>query len=60
MSDPGPAGLSTEALLEAARRAADRLIYVSRDPDVRREAVNAAQAITRLLNALRNSGPPPA
>ncbi|GAA5533102.1 hypothetical protein [Deinococcus aluminii] len=56
MTGPDPARPSTGALLDAARRAAERLVYVSRDPDVRREAASAAQALTRLLNALRNSG----
>lgn len=56
MTRPRRARISTEALLNAARRAAERLTQLSRDPEVRREASNVAQAVTRLLNAIRRAG----
>lgn len=56
MTRPRRARISTEALLNAARRAAERLTQLSRDPEVRREAANVAQAVTRLLNAIRRAG----
>ncbi len=56
MTRPRRTRISTEALLNAARRAAERLTHLSRDPEVRREAGNVAQAVTRLLNAIRRAG----
>ncbi len=55
---PGKARTSvpTEALLRAVRDAAERLTRFSRDPEVRREAGNVAQAVGRLLEAIRNAG----
>lgn len=48
--------IPTEALLRAARSAAERLTHLSRDPEVRREAAHVAQATSRLLTAIRRSG----
>ncbi|THF85915.1 hypothetical protein E7T09_15520 [Deinococcus sp. KSM4-11] len=59
MSRPGRTRVPTEALLTAARSAADRLTHLSRDPDVRREAGNVAQAMGKLLEAIRNAGQTP-
>jgi hypothetical protein len=53
---PGRARVPTEALLRAVRDAAERLTRFSRDPDVRREAGNVAQAVGKLLDAIRRSG----
>lgn len=61
MTDPktppgkGRTSVPTEALLRAVRDAAERLTRFSRDPDVRREAGNVAQAVGRLLDAIRNA-----
>ncbi|MFK7601395.1 hypothetical protein ACI3L1_04195 [Deinococcus sp. SM5_A1] len=46
----------TESLLRAVRDASERLTRFSRDPDVRREAGNVAQAVGKLLDAIRKSG----
>ena len=48
--------LSTEALLQLVSGAAQRMARLSRDPEVRREALNASQAVGRLLKAIRQSG----
>ena len=56
MSRPRRSVIPTEALLSAARRVADRLSHLSRDPDVRREAGNVAQAMARLLEAMKKAG----
>ncbi|CAM3555185.1 hypothetical protein DESA109040_16155 [Deinococcus saxicola] len=53
---PGRTSVPTEALLRAVRDASERLIRFSRDPDVRRDAGNVAQAVGRLLDAIRRSG----
>ncbi|MGI8747385.1 MAG: hypothetical protein ACR2J4_03390 [Deinococcus sp.] len=50
------ARLSTEALLQLVAGVAARLSRLSRDPGVRREAVNVGQAVSRLLTAIRQSG----
>lgn len=49
------ARIPTETLLNAARSAADRLSHLSRDPDVRREAGNVAQAMSKLLDAIKQA-----
>jgi len=59
MTRPRRTRISVEALLNAARTAAERLTHLSRDPEVRREAANVAQAVTRLLTAIRRSGTRP-
>lgn len=56
MTRPRRTRISVEALLGAARTAAERLTHLSRDPEVRREAAHVAQAVTRLLTAIRRSG----
>ncbi|WP_165795183.1 hypothetical protein [Deinococcus koreensis] len=56
MSDPRRPVSPTTALLGAARQVADRLSHLSRDPDVRREAESVAQAVGRLLEALKRTG----
>ena len=48
--------LSTEALLQLVISAVQRMARLSRDPEVRREALNASQAVGRLLKAIRQSG----
>ena len=48
--------LSTEALLQLVGNAVQRMARLSRDPEVRREALNASQAVGRLLKAIRASG----
>lgn len=55
MSGPRRPVSPTTALFEAGRKVADRLSHLSRDPDVRREAESVAQAMGRLLEALRRS-----
>ncbi|BDP42359.1 hypothetical protein DAETH_23280 [Deinococcus aetherius] len=50
------ARIPVETLLRAAHNAAERLTQLSRNPEVRREAANVAQAVTRLLVAIRRSG----
>lgn len=59
MTAPRRPRVPTEKLLDATRRAADRLSHLARDPDVRREAGNVAQALTRLLDAIRRAGQTP-
>ncbi|GHF47588.1 hypothetical protein HNQ07_002763 [Deinococcus metalli] len=59
MSRPHRPRVPTEALLDAARRASERLTHLSRDPDVRREAGNVAQAVAKLLEAIRKAGQTP-
>ncbi|WP_216319620.1 hypothetical protein [Deinococcus aestuarii] len=59
MTRPRRARIPVETLLGAARNAAERLTQLSRDPEVRREAANVAQAVTRLLAAIRKSGQGP-
>ncbi|WP_309572096.1 hypothetical protein [Deinococcus sp.] len=59
MSRPKRSYIPTEALFDAARRASERLGHLSRDPDVRREAGNVAQAMSRLLDAIKKSGQTP-
>lgn len=59
MNKPQRFRIPTEALLRAARSAAERLTHLSRDPDVRREAANVARATSRLLTAIRRSGSGP-
>ncbi|AIZ44484.1 hypothetical protein QR90_04305 [Deinococcus radiopugnans] len=62
MTDPktppgkGRTSVPTEALLRAVRDASERLTRFSRDPEVRREAGNVAQAVGRLLDAIRKAG----
>ena len=56
MTRPRRARIPVETLLGAARNAAERLTQLSRDPEVRKEAANVAQAVTRLLMAIRKSG----
>jgi hypothetical protein len=56
---PGRARVPTEALLSAVRDAAERLTRFSRDPDVRREAAQVAQAVGRLLEAIRRAAERP-
>ncbi|MFB9995322.1 hypothetical protein ACFFLM_25580 [Deinococcus oregonensis] len=65
MSNPTPPGqrpsntarikIPTEALLNAARSAAQKLADLSRDPQVREEAANVARAIAKLLQAVKNA-----
>ena len=45
-----------EAALNASRRATERLAHLARDPDVRREAQATAEALGRLLGAIRRAG----
>ena len=59
MTCPHRTRISVEALLNAARTAAERLTHLSRDPEVRREAAQVAQAVTRLLTTIRRSGSGP-
>ena len=59
MSRPRRSYVPTEALFDAARRAADHLGHLSRDPDVRREAGNVAQAVGKLLDAIKKAGQTP-
>lgn len=59
MSRPKRSYIPTEALLGAARRASERLGHLSRDPDVRNEAGNVAQAMGKLLDAIRKAGQTP-
>lgn len=59
MSRKGRSYIPTEALLDAARRASERLGHLSRDPDVRREAGNVAQAMGKLLEAIKRAGQTP-
>lgn len=47
--------IPTEALLNAARSAAQKLADLSRDPQVRTEAANVARAISKLLQAVKNA-----
>ncbi|THF69362.1 hypothetical protein E7T06_12280 [Deinococcus sp. Arct2-2] len=59
-SGPPPPGkarikIPTEALLNAARSAAQKLADLSRDPQVREEATNVARAIAKLLQAVKNA-----
>ena len=49
---PGVHKLTTEALLRLVRGVAERLSRLSRDPQVRQEALNVAQAVGRLLKAI--------
>ena len=48
--------LSTEALLQLVIGAVQRLARLSRDPEVRQEALSVGQAVGRLLKAIRASG----
>ena len=59
MTAPRRPRIPTDKLLEAARSAADRLSHLSRDPDVRREAGNVAQAVGKLPEAIRKAGSAP-
>ena len=52
-----PLKLPTQAVLNLAKDAAQRLGTLSQDPQVRREAANVAQAVQRLLAAVRDSKP---
>ena len=45
-----------EAALNASRRVAERLAHLARDPEVRREAQATAEALGRLLGAVRRAG----
>jgi hypothetical protein len=59
MTRPRRTRIPIETLLNAARHAAERLTQLSRDPEVRKEAADVAQAVTRLLTAIRRSGQGP-
>ncbi len=52
-----PLKLPTQAALNLAKDTAQRLGTLSQDPQVRREAANVAQAVQRLLAAVRDSKP---
>ena len=55
--NPRPASrLSTEALLQLVVSAVQRMARLSRAPEMRREALNASQAVGRLLRVIRRSG----
>lgn len=45
-----------EAALSASCRVAERLAHLARDPDVRRKAQATAEALGRLLGAIRGVG----
>ena len=53
---PTAAKLPTEALLKLVAGAMGRLQTLSQDEKVRQEALNVAQAVSRLLSAIRESG----
>ena len=52
-----PLKLPTQAVLELARDAAERLAALSKDPAVRQEAANVADAVQKLMKAVRDSRP---
>ena len=59
MTRKRPIRIPAETLLDAARSAAERLTHLSRDPQVRRDAAQVAQAVGRLLTSIRQAGKPP-
>lgn len=52
-----PLKLPTAAVLEMAKVATARLGALSKDPQVREEAVHVADALQRLMRAIRESKP---
>ncbi|UBV42978.1 hypothetical protein LAJ19_01770 [Deinococcus taeanensis] len=59
MTRPRRTVVPTETLLRAARNAAERLTHLSRDPQVRHDAAQVAEAMARLLTSIRRAGRPP-
>ncbi|WP_181391956.1 hypothetical protein [Deinococcus irradiatisoli] len=52
-----PLKLPTAAVLKLAKDAAERLGSLSKDPQVRQEALNVTDALQRLLRAVREAKP---
>jgi hypothetical protein len=55
-STPKATRLPTTAVLNLAKAAATRLGALSKDPAVRAEALNVAQALQKLMQAIKASG----
>ncbi len=52
-----PLKLPTDAVLQLAKTATERLGALSKDPTVRQEALNVTDALQRLMRAVRESKP---
>ena len=52
-----PLKLPTDAVLQLAKIATERLGALSKDPAVRQEALNVTDALQRLMRAVRESKP---